>query len=326
MSVRNVRCVVLTSLVCVAMLIVGCRKVEDPAPVAVAPPMTDPFVVVLGIAQDGGFPHAGCEKPCCTRVWNDPSAARNVVSLGVVDPSTKQRWILEATPDFRAQLHDLEGIMPRSAELLDGILLTHAHIGHYPGLMFLGREAMGASEVPVYAAPRMADFLENNGPWNQLVRLGNIAVQRIDDGESFNLNDRLTATPIVVPHRDEYSETVGYRLDGPSKSVLFIPDVDKWERMSIDIEALIADVEVAYLDGSFFADGELPGRAMAEIPHPFIAESIERFATLAQDERAKIRFIHLNHSNPALDPESEASATIRKAGMSVAEEGERVGL
>lgn len=314
----------------IAFLAVFCLGCGTPAVLPEETPTndlgSDPFVVVLGIAQDGGFPHAGCEKPCCAKAWEDPAVARRVVSLGLIDPVSAERWMFEATPDFRAQLHVLDAVLPRENTVLEGVLLTHAHIGHYPGLMFLGREAMGASIVPVYAMPRMAEFLETNGPWDQLVRLSNIEVRRIADGEPLDLNHRLAVTPIIVPHRDEYSETVGYRIDGPSKSVLFVPDIDKWERMSVRIEDLIADVDVAYLDGSFYADGELPGRAMSEIPHPFIQESIARFAALPTDERAKIRFIHLNHSNPALDPGSAACVAIRDAGMRVAEEGERVGL
>jgi len=285
-----------------------------------------PFAVVLGIAQDGGYPHAGCERPCCARAWNDPGARRSVVSLGLVDPAAGQRWMIDATPDFRAQLHAIEQVAPPGGPALDGVLLTHAHIGHYTGLTFLGREAIGARDVPVWAMPRMADFLAANGPWDQLVRLRNIDVRRIAEGQSFQLNEHLTTTPITVPHRDEYSETVGYRIEGPTRSLLFIPDVDKWERMDRPIEALIAAVDVAFLDGTFYADGELPGRSMAEVPHPFITESLARFAALPAVERAKIRFIHLNHTNPALDPGSPARAAIRDAGMHVAEQGERVAL
>eukprot|EP00957_Ditylum_brightwellii_P156501 11911053-Ditylum_brightwellii.AAC.1 len=63
----------------------------------------------------------------------------------------------------------------------DGIFLTHAHIGHYTGLMYLGREALGAVDVPVYAMPRMRSFLKNNGPWSQLVSLGNINIQNLEE-------------------------------------------------------------------------------------------------------------------------------------------------
>ncbi|MCH6551070.1 MAG: MBL fold metallo-hydrolase [Planctomycetes bacterium] len=288
----------------------------------------DPFLVVLGIAQDGGAPQAGCRGDCCGDRWRDRTQRRRVACLGLVDPRTSQRWLIDATPDFREQLRMLDELAPPSAAApdLSGILLTHAHVGHYTGLAHLGREAIGARGVPVYAMPRMAGFLATNGPWNQLVDLGNIELRRMEPETPLELNARITVTPILVPHRDEYSETVGFRIDGGRRSVLYLGDVDKWERWERRIEDLIGEVDVAYLDGTFYADGEVPHRSAADIPHPFISESLDRFRTLPARERAKVRFIHLNHTNPALRSGSAARAAIEAAGFRVAEEGERVGL
>jgi pyrroloquinoline quinone biosynthesis protein B len=303
------------------------------APPTSAQPDQAPFVVVLGIAQDGGVPHAGCEKECCANAWNDPNLRRRVVCLAIVDPQSHERWMIEATPDFPAQLHALDQIAPprapregQSKPGVDGILLTHGHIGHYAGLMHLGREVMGAKDVPVYAMPRMQAFLEHNGPWDQLVKLRNIVIRPIAADVPFQLNERIKITPFLVPHRDEYTETVGYRIDGPQRAIVFIPDIDKWEKWDVGgqkIEEVIVAVDVAYLDGTFYADGELPGRSMAEVPHPFIVESMQRFAPLPASERAKVRFIHLNHTNPALRGDSDVRRTIEQAGFAIAAEGER---
>jgi pyrroloquinoline quinone biosynthesis protein B len=268
-----------------------------------------PYTIVLGIAQDGGYPQAGCERPDCVAAWNDPKLRRHVVSLGIVDESTNERWMIDATPDFPEQLHMLGG-------RINGILLTHAHIGHYLGLAQLGREVIGTHDMPVYAMPRMRAFLEHNGPWDQLVRLHNIDIRSLEDGVPVRLNANLTVTPIVVPHRGEYSETVAFIVKGPKRSILWLPDADRWE----DIEALIARVDVAYLDGTFFDAKELPGRNLAEIPHPMIRASMERFSKLPAQERPKIRFIHLNQSNPALrDPKIVQP-------FAIAREGEREAL
>lgn len=287
----------------------------------------EPFVIVLGVAQDGGYPQAGCSKPCCAAAWEDAARARSVSCIAVVDPATSQRWMFDATPDFRAQLRRLDAVEPdERMPGLDGIFLTHAHIGHYTGLLHLGHEVIGAEAVPVWVMPRMRQFLETHGPWEQLVTMGNIVLHDLADGEPVQLNDRITVTPIRVPHREEYSEVVGFRIEGPARSVLFIPDIDKWTRWETPVEAVVATVDVAYLDGTFHDQDELPHRDMSEIPHPFVVESIMRFADEPAGERAKVRFIHLNHSNPALDPGSEARRAIERAGMRVAEEGERVGL
>jgi pyrroloquinoline quinone biosynthesis protein B len=209
---------------------------------------------------------------------------------------------------------------------ITGIFLTHGHIGHYTGLMHLGREAMGTNEVPVHAMPRMYEFLGSNGPWDQLVRLQNISLRLLKDGVAVKLNDRVSITPFLVPHRGEYTETVGYRIDGPRNSAVYISDIDKWERWDVSIVELVSKVSVAYLDATFYAEGEIPGRSMAEVPHPFIVESMDLFAPLPERDRAKVHFIHLNHTNPALIPGSDARKKVQEAGFNIAEEMERFGL
>ena len=293
-----------------------------------APPKAAaPFLVVLGIAQDGGSPQAGHpQEPG----WHDPAMRRHATSLAIIDPDGERRWLFDATPDFPQQLNRLDEMtLSRKRPGIDGIFLTHAHIGHYTGLMHLGKEVMGTKGVPVYAMPRMAAFLRDNGPWSQLVKLENIALRPLAEGKPVVLGRGLSVTPLLVPHRQEFSEVVGFRIAGPANRVLFIPDIDswkEWDTAGTRIEAEIAKVDVAYLDGTFFANGEIPGRDMTGFPHPFIKGSLERFAKLPAKERAKVRFIHLNHTNKALWPGTAERKAIEDAGMRVAEEGERIEL
>lgn len=283
--------------------------------------LASPYAVVLGVAQDGGHPQVGCSKTCCA-----PEKGRHLpASLGLVDPDTGGRWMVDATPAFLEQATTLAKLAPRATgPLVDGILLTHAHVGHYAGLMHLGREVMGASAVSVWAMPRMAGFLASNGPWSQLVSLRNIALTQVTAGQPAKVGP-FTATPLVVPHRDEFSETVAWRIAGPERSLLWMPDLDAWARWDRTLADVLATVEVAYVDGTFFADGEL-GRDMSEIPHPRVRETLALVAGLPADQRAKLRFVHLNHTNPALDPTSAAYAEVVGAGAKVAAEGERVPL
>ncbi len=296
-------------------------------PLSVASEGPSPYLVVLGIAQDGGYPQAGCRKSCCQRVYNGQQPGRFIASLAIVDPRSGRRWLIDATPDFREQLRLLDETAPvPDSPGLAGIFLTHAHIGHYTGLMHLGREVMGSRRVPVYAMPRMHTFIRENGPWSLLVDLHNIELRRLAHQTPVRLADDLSIIPILVPHRDEFSETVGFLIRGPNRSALYIPDIDKWERWKVRIEDMLSKVDVAFLDGTFFANGEIPGRDMSEIPHPFIVESMQRFASLPVSEKRKIRFIHLNHTNPALNRTSQAYHKIQQAGLAVARQGEKVGL
>jgi pyrroloquinoline quinone biosynthesis protein B len=277
-----------------------------------------PYTIVLGIAQDGGYPQAGCNRPDCIAAWHDLKRRQRVVSMAIVDPQSHQRWIIDATPDFPSQLRTLDEIAPRAdgSPLLDGILLTHAHIGHYLGLAQLGREVLGAHSVRVYAMPRMREFLEHNAPWDQLVNLHNIELAALEEGVAVSLNERISVTPLRVPHRDEYSETVAFLIRGPSRAILWLPDIDKWEKWSTPLESVLARVDIAYLDGTFYDASELPGRDLREIPHPLMTETLTRLAL--SPLLAKVRFIHLNQSNPLLRE--------RRAGVVVAKDGERCEL
>ncbi|HEX8411406.1 MAG TPA: MBL fold metallo-hydrolase [Thermoanaerobaculia bacterium] len=276
-------------------------------------PSTNPYTLVLGIAQDGGYPQAGCNRPDCAEAWRNLGQRHRVASLAIVDPQSNQRWILDATPDFPSQLRTLDEAAPRGTALLDGVLLTHAHIGHYLGLAHLGREVLGAKSIPVYAMPRMREFLERNGPWEQLVKLQNISLVTLGDGEELALNGRIRVTPLRVPHRDEYSETVGFLVRGPSRTILWLPDIDKWEKWETKLEDVLARVDVAYLDGTFYEASELPGRDLREIPHPLISETESRLA--GSPLRTRVRYIHLNQSNRLLRE--------THPGIRIARDGER---
>lgn len=282
-----------------------------------------PYLTVLGIAQDGGFPHARCEKDCCKEVWDKLEKRKMVSCVALVDPQNQKSWMFDATPDFRDQWHILEHDLNTE---LSGIFLTHAHIGHYTGLMHLGREVVSTNQMPVYAMPKMKTFLESSGPWSQLVNLKNIALQALQNETPVLLDGNLKVVPLQVPHRDEYSETVGYQIHGPNKKALFIPDINKWELWEKSIVEEVKKVDYAFLDGSFFKNGEIQGRDMSEIPHPFIEESIQIFSKLPAEEKAKIYFIHFNHTNPVLQENSSARQEIKAAGLNIAEEGMMIAL
>ena len=282
-----------------------------------------PYAVVLGIAQDGGYPHAGCERRCCTNLWKNDSLKKMVSCISVIDPKSGLAWMIDATPDFAKQYHI---ITKEHNARLAGIFLTHAHIGHYTGLMHLGREVMGSKNIVVYAMPKMKLFLENNEPWKQLVSLKNIHIIKIEDKKEIILSKNLLIEPFKVPHRDEFSETVGYNIIGPKESLLYIPDIDKWDKWEHDILFWIESTSYALLDGTFYYDGEIPNRNMSEIPHPFIIESMNYFETLLERNQNKIFFIHLNHTNPAIRENSAASRNIIKNGFNVARKGMKLYL
>jgi len=278
-----------------------------------------PYIVVLGIAQDAGYPQIACEKECCQRVYENPNNKRLVSSIALVDPISNESWIFDATPDFTEQTKMLSKHLNDGKQLPDGIFLTHGHIGHYPGLMFLGKESLNAANMPVYAMPRMHRYLADNGPWSQLVSLNNISLKPIQYDSTVVLNERIAVTPILVPHRDEFTETVGYIIQNKTKKALFIPDIDKWSKWDSNIVDYIKAVDIALLDATFFKDGEI-NRNMNEVPHPFAEESMQLFENLPDKDKQKVYFIHFNHTNPLLIDDSDAQKSVIKNGFNIAKQ------
>ena len=279
-------------------------------------------VLILGVAQDAGHPQADCHKNCCASVHDGTANPHLVSSLAISDGLSF--WIIDATPDFPEQLRIAQGAF--EGQSFSGVILTHAHIGHYTGLMYLGREAMGAKSVPVFVMPRMKSYLENNGPWSQLVELKNIQLIQMIDNERVKLGEYLTLTPILVPHRDEFSETVGFSVASNEKNLLFIPDIDKWDRWHLSLDQIIGEYDHLLLDGTFYDGRELPGRNMEEIPHPFVVETNELLKALSLEEKEKVQFIHLNHTNPLLNQDSKEYQEVMLSGYRVARRGDLITL
>lgn len=280
-------------------------------------------LVVLGRAQDGGLPHVGCDRPCCADARRS-GRRETPACLGVHDAQTGKLLLVEATPAVEEQLahlHRFAGGAPRGRAPVDAVLLTHAHVGHYLGLAHFGREVCATQGLPVHAGPRMARFLREHGPWKQLVELGQIDVREVVPGERFAPLPGLSVEAIAVPHRDEFSETLAFKLRGPQACVLFVPDVDAWTRHEGLLERLLDGVDVAYVDGTFFDGRELPERIRAEIPHPPMVDTMRRLRDVAARRPGLVRFLHLNHTNPALHGEAAL-----EPGFRVAEVGEWVPL
>jgi len=285
---------------------------------------------VLGTAQDGGIPHAACTCERCEAARADPARRRLVASIAVVLPDRGEAYLVDATPDIRPQLHALHELGPSARDRterkpVDGIFISHAHLGHYTGLAFFGFEAIHSREVPVYATQAMADLLRKNAPWDQLVRLKNITLQELPPGTSKELGP-VSVTPLEVPHRDEYADTVGYRIAGPTKTMLYVPDSDPWSMWPTPLLDALEGVDTALLDGTFFSADELPGRDLSAIGHPLIIDTMDLLEERVRAGTLSVYFTHLNHTNPALDPGSEERETIDARGFHVLEDGQTLAL
>ncbi|MDG2371305.1 MAG: MBL fold metallo-hydrolase [Flavobacteriaceae bacterium] len=273
------------------------------------------IITVLGTVQDGGLPHIGCEKHCCNKLSSD----FKVTSLGLTLPDNQGFYLFEASPNFPDQLKYMTSLYESS---FNGVFLTHAHIGHYTGLMYLGKEALGAKNIPVFAMTRMSEYLVNNGPWSQLISDSNIELINLKRDEAHRISKNISIKPIIVPHRDEFSETVGYFIYGSKKTAFFLPDIDKWDRWSMSLNDIVKSVDVLFLDGTFYDNSEINYRPIESIPHPFVAQTMETLKTLSINDKQKIYFIHMNHTNPMLDQYSNIALRVLSEGFNIAKIGQ----
>ncbi|MDG1032024.1 MAG: MBL fold metallo-hydrolase [Flavobacteriaceae bacterium] len=303
------------STLLLSILLIGCNKSQK-----IEVKSNAIYLKILGTIQDGGIPHMGCNKQCCKNYFLDQTRRIGVSSIGITNLKYDTNYLIDATPDVNFQLESLIG-SANPSEKLNGIFLTHAHMGHYVGLLNFGRESLNSVNIPLYLMPKFHDFVLNNGPWNQLVTQKNVNLFEINADKELVLDDNLSITPVQVPHRDEYSETVGFIIKGKSKKALYIPDIDKWEKWNVSIVESIKNVDYAFLDGTFYDQKEINNRDMSEIPHPFVIESMKLFDDLEIKHKNKIYFIHLNHTNPLLNSNSKEYKYVVSNGYNVAKEG-----
>jgi pyrroloquinoline quinone biosynthesis protein B len=301
--------------------------------VAAPPPPPRPRIVALGTVQDGGMPQIGCDCAHCSAARKNPALARHVASLAIYIPKTDHVYLVDATPDLPAQIeqihtfhHHPEGKVDRAP--VDGVLLTHAHIGHYLGLAYFGFETLNTKGIPVWVSPRMAEFLRSNGPWSQLVRLGNITLKEIQPGLSFELEEGVSIKAFPVPHRDEYTDTLAFLIRGPHKTLLYVPDTDSWKAWPTSLPEVVAaeKVDVALLDATFYSAEELPDRDVSKIKHPLMTDTMDLLEPVLKAGKLRVYFTHMNHTNPALDNGGAARKAIEARGFKVLAEGQEIDL
>jgi pyrroloquinoline quinone biosynthesis protein B len=281
-------------------------------------------VYIIGSGQDAGLPQFGSRMAPDVSARLDPLAVRLGPSIAILNDQGRC-FLVDASPDIKEQENRLLRIAAyagRSAQNpFDGALLTHAHVGHYLGLAHFGREAANTDRLPVWCTARMAQFLRGNAPWDQLIQQKNIQLHEVVWGPTAPKKAQtikpwagLSIRLIPVPHRGEYTDTVGISINS---KLLYVPDIDNWDAWPAARDE-VKKHKVCLLDGTFYSAGELPGRNLKEVSHPMITDTLAKFSDLAKTRR--LILTHFNHSNPVCDPASKEARNVQAAGFELAQE------
>ena len=277
-------------------------------------------ILVLGTVQDGGYPHTGCNNICCKRIWGNYLLRRNVASIALIDHKVQKYWIIDITPDFKIQYQMINEYLNKEY-CFSGIFLTHSHIGHYSGIFELGLEVLNSNNIPVYAMPKLMKFLKSNPSIDFLFKSKNIKSIKINNKEKIILSDDVSINSFLVPHRNEMSETVGYKIKTMDQSVIYIPDIDSWHEWNENIINVIENNNLIFIDGTFYSKDELKHRNIDNVPHPSILDSLELFENIGR-EKNKIYFTHLNHTNKVLDKDSTEYKNLIRSDFNILEDGQ----
>jgi pyrroloquinoline quinone biosynthesis protein B len=289
-------------------------------------PVTGVYAVVLGVAQDAGLPHVGCRCGRCLSAQDDPTAVEYAAAMAVVDARHRPNlvWLIDATPDIKFQLNFLAPVlgahplMPGRLRQPDGLFLTHAHMGHTAGLAQLGPEGMNVTDFPVFASTGLLTVLRETSLWRPLV--GNLQLNALVADIAIDLVPGLSITPLEVPHRDELGAgTFAFRVQGPDGTLLYVPDIDDWNRW-LPAREIIAGADVTLADASFYSADEIAGRP--PVAHPLVPDTVAFFADLP----GRLILTHLNHTNRLLGQGSASRAELAAQGVTVARFGQIISL
>ena len=285
-------------------------------------------VTILGTAQDGGIPQAGCSCQRCLDAHRDLKLRKYPVSLGILGVDGTKH-IIEITKNLSEQLVIWT---PDKNELFipETVSITHLHLGHIEGIGQLGKPVMGLREVDIYLSPNNKDIFDNRSDIVLMEDEGNIRTHSKNFYHPFEPKDGcgFSLQFIPIPHRSELGDNAAIIIKAEEKSILFMPDQDSWDdtldyhsKDTIRDFLKMFDIDEALIDGTFWSMDELPRRDISKIPHPTIQETIQLLGRKRKGD-PEISFLHLNHSNPVNDLDSEQRKVVEGNGWKISEMGD----
>ncbi len=290
--------------------------------------------LVLGASAGGGLPQWNCGCRNCEDARNGLIPPSGQSSLAVSQDG--EHWsILNASPDIRQQMLDNPQMHPRSLRdtPVVSVLLTNGDIDHIAGLLSLREQ----TPFTLFATGDILEVLSNNRIFDAVNR-AKVDRKRIVLEQDFDLQNGLRARLFAVPGKVPLfmegdtvqtdligEQTVGVRLSAGGKVAYYIPGC---AQVTPDLLSQIADGDQLFFDGTLWDDDEMirtgtgvkTGQRMGHISVSGPDGSI----ALLKDISAAKTFIHINNTNPMLQPNGPERAFVENAGWSIAYDGQEI--
>ncbi|MGG7567147.1 pyrroloquinoline quinone biosynthesis protein PqqB [Rhodovulum sp. DZ06] len=286
-------------------------------------------IIVLGAAAGGGLPQWNCGCPNCVaaRLGRLPSLSQSSIAVS----ANGEDWaILNASPDIRAQMQATPALHPTGPRVspLKAVLVTNGDIDHVAGLFTL-RERQ---PFTLFATAGIHEVLAAN-PMMTAVAPDVVPRAPVALGVPFEIVAGVEAELFAVPGKVplyqegevvdtqlEGENTVGVRLSANGKTAFYIPGC---AALTPALAERIRGAALVMYDGTLFEDDEMIRMGLgvktgARMGHMSMTASLSAFEGLGVARRV---FVHMNNSNPALDPDSEARRVVEAAGWTVAQDG-----
>jgi pyrroloquinoline quinone biosynthesis protein B len=289
-------------------------------------------ILILGSAAGGGLPqwNCGCENCCKARRGEIPSRTQSSIAVS----SDGETWaIVNASPDIRAQLAGCPALHPRGPRVspVVSVLLTNGDIDHIAGLLTL-RERQ---PFTLFATGEIARVIRGNSVFDALA--ADVVPRReVTLGQPVEIAPGVTAELFAVPGKVplfleqgevqtdlEGEQTVGVRLAAGGREAFYIPGC---ARLTAALADRLAGASLVLFDGTVWEDDEMiragvgakTGARMGHMAMHGPGGSINAFANLGVERKV---YVHMNNTNPVLDPSSPERAAAGAAGWTVAEDG-----
>lgn len=296
---------------------------------------------LLGTAAGGGFPQWNCACPLCELSRRDPLRATPRLQLQAAVSGDGDSWfLLNASPDLRIQIESNPELQPtpfrgRRNTPIHGIVLTGADLDQVLGLLLL-REFQ---PLTVYATSLVRETLEANSFFRMLHRVPNqLNWIEINPGVTFDLaHSGIRCTPIPLagslPFYARECDThepgqasIGLILECEGRRVAYTPSVPE---ITADLLSLYRSCDTILVDGTFWSDAELSqthsgtplARAIGHVP---LRGDDGILALLASVDLPCKVLVHINNTNPILDPRSAEHLATIEAGCQIGYDGWRL--